>query len=432
MDTMIYKLPIFKVREVFTPTQPARKNFIIRDKIDKRVVRSLRTTGTQIVLYGHTGSGKTTLLLNKLESEEYSFVKTNCTSSMSFESLLVNVYRALDKAVISKETITDGVSGGFKIGFPKIFETNINVSDTNATEITPFSDLDSIELSIAQSIGELNYCWVIEDFHKLTVPVKKKLAQLMKVFMDLSDDYPKLKIIALGAKNTAREVIELDEEMQRRVVEIHVPLMLDTEIEKIVTNGCKLLNIKIAKTTINDVIKHSHGVASICHQLSALMCEFVHIDKTVVESESESEFNYDHFNYAVSEYIEQESDTLTSAFQKAFKIQEAYKVITCLSEISTDGAQFDKIYGFINEHFDDVELDESSLFKILNSLKSISNGSILLYDDNSETYSFRDPFYKIFAGIFLRGKGMSKKPSRKQLENIFNMALINLKDNYSS
>lgn len=424
-------MDIFKVQEIFTPTKPARENFITRDKIDKRVVRGLRTTGTQVILYGHTGSGKTTLLLNKLAVEKYEYVKTNCTSSMSFESLLANVYRQLNKAFISKEVISNGQSGGLKFGIPKILEGNTSTSDGHTTEITHFSDLDAIELSLAQAIGELGYCWVIEDFHKLEQQVKKKLAQLMKVFMDLSDDYPKLKIIALGAKNTAREVVELDDEMQRRVAEIYVPLMLDSEIKEIVINGGKLLNITITKSTIEDVIKHSHGVASICHQLSALMCEFADIDNTA-DSGTDIELHYDHFNYAVSEYIEQESDSLKSAFQKAFKITGAYKVITCLSENLTDGICFDEIFVFINENFDDIELDEAALSNVLQELNNIENGFILLYDDNSETYSFRDPFYKIFAGIFLREKGTVKKPNMKQLEDIFNKALINLKGKYSS
>jgi len=253
----------------------------------------------------------------------------------------------------------------------------------------------------------------------------------MKVFMDLSDDYPNLKIIALGAKNTAREVVELDDEMQRRVTEIYVPLMLDSEIKKILVNGAKLLNVSVTNSTIDDVIKHSHGVASICHQLSALMCEFADIDDTA-EHGTGIELHYDHFNFAVSEYIEQESDSLKSAFQKAFKIENAYKVITCLSESLTDGISFDEIIEFINNHFDDVEVNESALSSVLKELNNIENGFILLYDDNSETYSFRDPFYKIFADIFLREKGAVKKPNLKQLEDIMNKTLTNLRDKYSS
>jgi len=431
MDRANYKMDKFNVQEIFTPTRPARENFVTRDKIDKRVKRGLRTTGTQVILYGHTGSGKTTLLLNKLAAEKYEYVKTNCTSSMSFESLLANVYLTLNKAVSSKEVKTDDQSRDLKIGIPKILQASIATKDGQTTELTHFSDLDAIELSLAQTIGELGYCWVIEDFHKLEDSVKKKLAQLMKVFMDLSDDYPNLKIIALGAKNTAREVVELDDEMQRRVTEIYVPLMLDSEIKKILVNGAKLLNVSVTNSTIDDVIKHSHGVASICHQLSALMCEFADIDDTA-EHGTGIELHYDHFNFAVSEYIEQESDSLKSAFQKAFKIENAYKVITCLSESLTDGISFDEIIEFINNHFDDVEVNESALSSVLKELNNIENGFILLYDDNSETYSFRDPFYKIFADIFLREKGAVKKPNLKQLEDIMNKTLTNLRDKYSS
>ena len=47
--------------------------------------------------------------------------------------------------------------------------------------------------------------------------------------MDKSADYPYLKIIALGAVNTGREVVEYDTEMRNRVSEIEVTLMKDPE-----------------------------------------------------------------------------------------------------------------------------------------------------------------------------------------------------------
>jgi len=55
--------------------------------------------------------------------------------------------------------------------------------------------------------------------------------------MDLSDEYETLKIIAIGAVNTARQVIEYDEEMKNRVSEIPVQLMTDSEIKKLLSLG---------------------------------------------------------------------------------------------------------------------------------------------------------------------------------------------------
>ena len=66
---------------------------------------------------------------------------------------------------------------------------------------------------------------MLEDFHKIDSSQRKKLSQFMKVFMDMADEYPALKIIAIGAVDTARLVVECDPEMRNRVSEIKVPLM---------------------------------------------------------------------------------------------------------------------------------------------------------------------------------------------------------------
>ena len=62
--------------------------------------------------------------------------------------------------------------------------------------------------NLAKMIGSVHACWVLEDFHKIEEVEKVKFAQMMKVFADLSDTYPELKIIAIGAVNSAREVIK--------------------------------------------------------------------------------------------------------------------------------------------------------------------------------------------------------------------------------
>jgi hypothetical protein len=50
----------------------------------------------------------------------------------------------------------------------------------------------------------------------------------------MADEFRSLKIIAIGAVDTARQVIEYDPEMKNRVSEIHVPLMLKEELKEII------------------------------------------------------------------------------------------------------------------------------------------------------------------------------------------------------
>ncbi|XQW83866.1 AAA family ATPase [Thalassotalea piscium] len=424
------KVDELEVGEVYTPTQPARKNFVERAKINKRVIRALKTPGMQVILYGHSGSGKTTLLVNKLSALNYDFVKTNCTENMTFESLMSDVLIKLDAVIDSSQTKTQIDTDKSSLG-PRILNVTNDTTVSVATTRNRVSSMESIELSVAKIIGETEKCWVIEDFHKLKNDVKRKLAQLMKVFMDLSDSYPNLKIIALGAKNTAREVVQLDSEMQNRVSEIYVPLMDKSEIEKIVTKGCSLLNIDITKGTLEDVIEHSNGVASICHHLCLLMCESISIEKTDT-MDSQFRLDFDDFNYAVSEYIEQESDTLKSCFQSALKINNSHKVIQSLVDCNNEGLHFDEIKSYVDDNFDSLKISSEELKEIISKLTDKETSYVLMFDDKSDTYCFRDPFHKMFAGVFLRERQGSRKLSAQKINEILNAAFLTIKKQYDT
>ena len=53
---------IIEGQKIFTPSSPAIQNFVEREtSVNNQITDALRTTGKQIVVYGHSGSGKTTL-----------------------------------------------------------------------------------------------------------------------------------------------------------------------------------------------------------------------------------------------------------------------------------------------------------------------------------------------------------------------------------
>ncbi|HCI2746159.1 TPA: hypothetical protein NO335_004154, partial [Pseudomonas aeruginosa] len=153
--------------------------------------------------------------------------------------------------------------------------------------------------SLGRLLGASNQCWVIEDFHKIDSSEKQKLSQLLKVFMDLAVEYKNLKIICLGAVDTARQVVDYDEEMKERVAEIHVPLMNDEEINLIITKGQSLLHINIPQPIRRKIIKHACGVASICHQICLNMCINAEIER---KCETQKNLREDNFDNAVRMY----------------------------------------------------------------------------------------------------------------------------------
>jgi len=209
------------------------------------------TPGMQIIIYGPSGGGKTTLIINKLNQIYERYIITKCMKNSTFESIILDAFDQInpfytgEKISKSKRNLT-GVLGANYFDLKAIVQAEFETeSQSNLKRLIP---PQLTVQRLASYFGDLRCCWILEDFHKVSEEEKTNLSQSMKVFMDSSVDYPELKIIAIGAVGTARQVIEYDPEMKDRVSEIFVPLMTNSQIEEIINMGEKLLNIKIVKS----------------------------------------------------------------------------------------------------------------------------------------------------------------------------------------
>lgn len=394
-------MPKYESRKVFTPTTPARLSFIEREGFNSHLVNALRTPGKQIVVYGHSGSGKTTVLVNKLNQLYSSHITTRCMSNMTFEQLVLDAFDQLDSYYTEKTEITQqseistSLSATY-IGIKsQLGSKSSNGSSTTSQRILP-PQLTAQNLS--KFIGEVKCCWVLEDFHKIDKSERDKLAQIMKVFMDQADDYGELKVIAIGAVDTARLIVEYDPEMKNRVAEIRVPLMKPTELRLILEKGGELLNIRFDDDVKTGIVSYSNGIASVCHALALNCCIALDVDET---SDNEIVITKSILNKALNIYIKESSDTLKSTFDIAFKAEKVTKydnyriIIRALSSFEQDGAAKGAI---INHILEDIpQYSKSNVAHCLTKLQQPDRGALIKYEDSSKLYSFTDPIYRVYA-----------------------------------
>lgn len=421
-----------RLREVFTPSSPAKITFVERDNINNRLVRSLELPGTQIVIYGHTGSGKSTLLENILFRVYEKQINTNCMKGMSFEEIILDAFDQLDsyytsestksnKEVIDSKLITDYLAIKAQLGV--IYENNYGEKETRLLppQLTP--------QSLGRLLGASGYCWVLEDFHKIEGVDKQKLTQMMKVFTNLSNLYPDLKIIALGAVNTAREVVEFDPEMRKRVSEIHVDLMTDEEIKQIIIKGCDALNVIINEDLQNDIAEYSNGLAAICHKLCYLMCSSAFITQTISD---QVEFEATDLQKALADYIKDEEDTIKTAFDRALKITSIDNLFRIICHYNQSGAHIEDMYEHAKSK--NISITKKKISEDSGKLLTDEFGRIFKYDENSHRYSFTDPFYRVFAKAYLENKDNSlsrRKMTSEEAIQIINTAFNKVKLQFS-
>lgn len=461
-------MQIHNVGDVFTPSSPAKENFVEREKINKRIVRAIQTKGMQIIIYGPSGAGKTTLIENKLLQTYEKHIKTSCMKGMTYNEVILDAFDQLKLFYLAEETKshTSSIDVNLKANFELInTQLKSNSSATAGEKQVRLIPPQLTAQNLARFMGAAGYCWILDDFHKIDTENKEELSQLMKVFMDSSVEYPELKIICVGAQNTARQVVYYDSEMKGRVAEIKVPLMHKEEIRKIIIKGFQLLNIKKPdENVIRDIYYYSNGLASICHKMCSLICEAMNVVSTLTNihapvqaqggmyiaeyheierrdkysptvqmlkvgtlgsnasaSNSEDEVNHKHLIYAINEYLDDCSDSIKQAFDKAFKISIAPSVLESLTECGEDGESLDGVLSIVKEM--GIKIERLELKDVLDKLSCEANGSIVTCNDDSLMYSFNNPFLMTFARNLFEHVEYKHKMSQGELFDMMNSAL---------
>lgn len=420
----------FDVYKVFTPTTPARLAFVERDKVNEKLVNALRTPGKQVIVYGHSGSGKTTLLVNKLHQLYEHHITSRCMKSLSFESLVVDAFDQLapyyisEKSNSTSERVSAELSQDYltiKSQFGAEWSSDSSSVQTRALppQLTP--------QALGRFMGESKCCWVIEDFHKIAENERCKLSQVMKIFMDMADEYPTLKVVAIGAVDTARQVVEYDPEMKNRVAEIHVPLMEDIEIKEIIAKGSALLNVSINDGLATGITSYSNGVASVGHHLCLNIC----IGREVYfTSEEVVSFDVESLQSALQTYLDESSDSLKKAFDSAFKQERpkrydnARLILKALSQAPQDGATRSELYEKIK--LDEPKYPQGNLTVFLEKLSCKCDVPLIRLDVVSGKYSFLDPIYRAFALAYFKSNS-PKRRGRNNNDDTFNSVFGRLK-----
>lgn len=391
----------YDVHKVFTPTTPARLAFVERENLNTKLVNALRTPGKQVVVYGHSGSGKTTLLINKLHQLYETHLTSRCMKGLKFEALILDAFDQLAPFYCSEKT--DGNRASFSIQVGKEYlaiKNQIGYSVTRENEYKTERILPPqlTPQALGRFIGQANSCWVLEDFHKIDESERAKLSQVMKVFMDMADEYSTLKIIAIGAVDTARQVVEYDPEMRNRVAEVNVPLMSNVDIEQVIKKGQKLLNVKFGRDVIRGIGLYSSGMASVCHHLCLNACTAKNLYET---QQDEVAIDQIALQEALSTYLEESSDTLKKAFDVAFKQDRTRKydnkklIIKALSQFGPEGALRSEILSKIGTR--EPDYPQGNLTKYLAQLCAEQETPVIRHDTVSGRYAFTDPIFRVFA-----------------------------------
>lgn len=420
----LFKIPAIKLETVFTPTKAAILNYISRQKIDDMLKDEMSIPGKQILVYGHSGSGKTSSVRNLLKKGGYAFVITQCESSTTFEQLLLNAFDSLDAFIVSEKKQAKKYSFSKKleseyhsikmsIGQTSTQENSVTMTRLLPPQLTP--------QKLAQFMGKAGIVCIIEDFHKVSEEEKKRIADVIKIFVDNSNEYPISKIICIGACESAHELVSLDPNLKNRVSEVSVPLLNEAEIKSIVTNGFKLLNVVPCDSIIDKLVYYSDRLGASVHQMCMDICKKEGIERTKFKKMHIEDKS---FQYAIEGFINRSSDTFKSIYEAAVKNELGWYILRTFSRNTMEKLSFSEVQRIVNSK--NRNFDKDSINEKLQELSSPAFG-IIYYNKNSGKYALTSPFWHRFLrmqfSIELAAQNKKKNNNRNK-----NLKLIDQND----
>ena len=414
----------YPIEQVFTPSSSAELTFVRRTSVEKKFHSQFKLCGKQIIVYGHSGSGKTTFLNKYFKEKKISAITIQCGSDMGFNQILLNAFDQLGSFYKQNGSFseTEGakVSGGIETnGFKSTGE--VSSSQTKLSGFARLVDPQITPQRLAEALGSEDKVLVIEDFHKLADEEKKKLADMLKVFIDQANKYPNLKVICIGAVDTAREIVKLDNNLKQRVYECEIPLLTDTEIKEIVTRGCELLNIEMSTDLVERIVHYSNQLGALAHQLSYDVCECEGITKSQLKRKY---LTGEKFANAVEGYIDARSDTLRQVYERAVKDPLGWYILRTFANRPQSKLSLKSISRKVNTT--DHPFSEYEIALKLAELSTAEIG-ILRSDFNSSMFAVSDPFWGAFIKMRIAQEQAEREKAIKNSNNR-NLQLQNQND----
>lgn len=376
------------LNKIFTPNNSAQLSYVSRESIEKALKNNLLVIGRPIILYGHSGGGKTTVVNHVMCKLKAVPIITSCESNSTMEDIVLNAFDSLDPYYVSnkKSSVSIELSGEIKKEFACI-KSSINQSEeTTSTRALP-PQLRPQKL--AQFMGAVNAVWVIEDFHKISAEERKKIADIIKIFIDVSNQYQNVKIICIGAVDSPQKILEQDDNLRGRVSDVRVPLLTDDEIKNLILKGCDGLNIEIENALIDKIVYYSGNLASIAHKMCFDICCEKHYYKTQYIKKKLIDKDFD---IAVEAYLRDNSSKFQSIYDISTKDSLGWYVLKALNSQEVE-MPFKRIKKFVNHDgrkFTEYEIQEKL------ELFTQPEYDIVYYNPLSNKYVLSSPFWRSF------------------------------------
>jgi hypothetical protein len=393
------------VEDVFGQSRKIPLNYVERKGIDKIFVESL-SYNQHIVIYGSSKQGKTCLRKYHLDEDKY--ISIHCSNKWDIGQLNAQILKqaGFKLNVSSSKTINGKSKVTASFNFMSFFKAGGEFEEGNSQtdEYKPLElDIyDSNDIIDALKSIEFNKYIILEDFHYLKEDTQEDFAFELKSFHENSN----FTFIIVGVWLEENRLAMLNGDLTGRVYSINVDNWKKSELEEVIINGEKLLNITFNSSLKEEIKKWSVGSVFILQEISLKLCKENGINKKQeVNTEIKITPDIDIFDLTESIINQQTGryDAFIRAFYHGFQETELqmhrwllYPILKADTTEQLKGISYRKIKEIIQDkHPKGKNLNPGNITMTLNSVTSLQikkniKPNIIDYDQSNKILNIVD------------------------------------------
>jgi Cdc6-like AAA superfamily ATPase len=243
---------------VFTPATPVSESALFAGRMNelRRVIDTINQRGRHAIIFGERGVGKTSLasvIASRLSVPGTTVIapRINCDSSDTYATLWRKIFSQID---LLKKT----PAVGFQLS---IFEETIRAADVIPENAGP----DEVRrlLSLLASTGLL--ILIFDEFDRIMDDTTRRM--MADTIKALSDHDVGVTVMIVGVADTVKDLISQHESIDRAIVQTKMPPMSIPEVEQIIDNGLRRLEMTIERAPRSEIAMMCQGFPHYAHAL---------------------------------------------------------------------------------------------------------------------------------------------------------------------
>ena len=289
-----------RLREAFTPTRPKQALnalFVGRTDTLRRIISAIEEERAHVILFGDRGRGKTSLanaIQQTAAQAGYLSLKQTCSSELTFE----DIFRHFLKKIPSTY---------YRTAVDNPFAARRTFASFN--ELLPEGTFSVTELNeVLSGVHGTHALLILDEYDRVTdEDFRNKLAELFK---NLTDSSIPVTLLVVGVAENLDQLLGKHPSIQRSLVPVHLPLMTDAEIQRLIEAGGENAGITFAPETVRRIAEFARGLPYYAQLLG------LHSARSAVSRSSERVERED-LAYAVTRCLQEAERGIVDSYNRA-------------------------------------------------------------------------------------------------------------------